>query len=371
MRGMRIDADFPGGNVLVEKVEGDLVYLRPDPRDTEGPWFYWYFRVRGGAGRDVTFHFTQANCVGARGPAVSWDGGRNWRWLGAAGSDDFTCRIPEGVEDARFSVTIPYTQAHWEAFLAGPRLTAAGLKEVGTLCRTPRGRAVETLRLKTLAEPRHRVIITARHHACESMGSYTLEGLVTEILNLGSPRARTEFLIIPFMDKDGVEQGDQGKNRAPRDHNRDYDGVSHWAETRALRQLLPEWGAGRLAVALDLHCPWIKGGLNEKAYFVGQPDLAIWRAQQALFSQVEAAAKGPIPFVAADGLPFGVDWNVGDSFTRGMTFIGFAVTQPGIQCAATLEIPYANARGAEVNPESARLLGKDIARGLAAYLADL
>jgi murein tripeptide amidase MpaA len=31
-----------------------------------------------------------------------------------------------------------------------------------------------------------------------------------------------DFFIVPPVDKDGVEDGDQGKNRKPYDHNRDY-----------------------------------------------------------------------------------------------------------------------------------------------------
>jgi hypothetical protein len=39
-------------------------------------------------------------------------------------------------------------------------------------------------------------------------------------------RENVEVVIVPFMDKDGVEEGDQGKNRKPHDHNRDYIGES-------------------------------------------------------------------------------------------------------------------------------------------------
>jgi len=46
----RIDAGFPGGNIIVDGIEGDTVFLRPDLRDTQGDWFYWAFRVRGSAG---------------------------------------------------------------------------------------------------------------------------------------------------------------------------------------------------------------------------------------------------------------------------------------------------------------------------------
>jgi hypothetical protein len=63
------------------------------------------------------------------------------------------------------------------------------------------------------------------------MASYSLEGLMEGILagdDVGRWLAgHVEFLVVPFVDKDGVEEGDQGKNRRPHDHNRDYGpGVS-------------------------------------------------------------------------------------------------------------------------------------------------
>lgn len=34
-----IDADFPGGNILVQQIEGDTGFLAPDLRDTQqGVW---------------------------------------------------------------------------------------------------------------------------------------------------------------------------------------------------------------------------------------------------------------------------------------------------------------------------------------------
>jgi len=104
-----IDANYPGGNIVVERIEGDTVYLRPDLRDTEGWWFYWSFRVSrvgdiaaskrqpevrapqtpskgGGAAGDpeptLTFRFSGPNPIGVRGPAVSTDGGRTWARVG-------------------------------------------------------------------------------------------------------------------------------------------------------------------------------------------------------------------------------------------------------------------------------------------------
>lgn len=371
---MKLDADFPGGNVIVEKVEGLTAVLRPDLRDTEGDWFYWAFRVREAAGKQVDFTFSQKNVLAARGPAASWDGGRTWRWLGADSltGGGFTCQIPVGVEEAFFSMTIPYLQADWEAFLARPEIGQAAGVISGVLCHTPKGRAVETLELRCLgAEVKARVILTARHHSCETMASHTLEGMIEQILTMPTLRESTEFLIVPFVDKDGCEDGDQGKNRRGRDHNRDYDGASQYAETAALRTFLPRWSDGLARVALDFHCPWIKGGINEIAYFVGNEDPGIWEQQVTLFTEFERAVSGPIPFHVQDGLPFGQDWNTARNYASGLTCVRFAAGLPGMRCVATLEIPYANAGGAEVNARTARSLGRDIARGLAAYLEKL
>src|SRR5918998_4082861 len=80
---LEVDADCPGGNVIVDRIDGDDIHVRPDLRDTVGDWFYWNFRVRGAAGRTVNVHFTKGNPIGVRGPAVSIDGGKTWRWAGA------------------------------------------------------------------------------------------------------------------------------------------------------------------------------------------------------------------------------------------------------------------------------------------------
>ena len=106
------------------------------------------------------------------------------------------------------------------------------------LCTTAKGREAERLRFGRLdGAPAQRVLLTARHHACESLASYALEGLIAEALGPSDEARRmresVEFAAIPFVDKDGVEDGDQGKNRKPRDHNRDYDGESVHATSRS------------------------------------------------------------------------------------------------------------------------------------------
>src|SRR5690606_36680762 len=84
---MRLDVDVRGGYAIIERVDVQDMYLRPDLRDTAEHWFYWCVRMRSGAWRTWRFHLTSENTLAARGPAVSLDGGWTWRWLGDAPVD--------------------------------------------------------------------------------------------------------------------------------------------------------------------------------------------------------------------------------------------------------------------------------------------
>jgi hypothetical protein len=369
---LRIDAAFPGGNIIVDRIDGDRVFLRPDRRDTPRFWFYWYFRVRGSAGRTITFTFTDGVPIGARGPAVSTDGGRTWRWLGAEAVENasFTYAFARDADEVRFCFTIPYLEADWRAFLgrhpAGPHL------ETATLCRTRKGRNVECLHVGRLGgSPAHRVLLTARHHACETIADFVLEGIVQSVLadeEQAWLRENVEFLIVPFVDKDGVEDGDQGKLRAPRDPNRDYAGESIYPATQAIRELVPRWADGRLRVAIDLHCPYIRGGRNETVFFVGVPDAAIWRNVGRLSAILESLPEKGLPYRASDNLPFGQEWNNREKMGEGKSFAEWAAELPGVEVAATLEVAYANVHGTTVTPRTARAFGHDLARAIRLFL---
>lgn len=367
-----IDADFPGGNIIVDRIEGDHVFLRPDLRDTSRWWFYWYFRVRGAAGRTMTFTFADGNPIGVRGPAVSDNGGRTWSWLGAEAAHEasFTYTFGERAGDIRFCFTIPYLEANLRSFLEAHKGNAH--LRVSTLCKTRKGREVECLRVgKIEGTPAHRVLLAARHHACETMASFTLEGLVQSVVVDDDQqwlRQNVEFLVVPFVDKDGVEDGDQGKLRSPRDHNRDYVGESIYTSTRALREMVPRWAEGKLRIVLDLHCPHIRGKRNEVVYLVGLPGEANWERLQDFSAVLESLSPRALPYQASDNLPFGQEWNTEDNTKEGKSFARWASEIPGVQVASTLEIAYANARGAVVTSESARGLGRDIALAIARYL---
>jgi hypothetical protein len=370
---IRIDCDFPGGNVLVDGIEGDVVRLRPDRRDTEGWWFYWYFRVRGAQGRTLEFRFTDGEPVGVRGPAVSTDDGESWRWLEPTPSrtDAFTYRFGAEGREVRFCFAIPYLETHLSAFLA--RYAGSRYLNVDVLCRSRKGRDVELLRLGRLDDSCDcRILLTCRHHCCEMMASYALEGLMEFVLTDPDEgawlREKAELLVVPFVDKDGVEDGDQGKNRRPYDHNRDYAGSSIYPEVRAIRERVPKWSDGKLQVALDLHCPWIRGTHNEDIYFVGSEDQRNWARVEAFSDILEEAVRGELPYLRMDNLPFGQAWNTGGNYGEGMSFGRWAAQVSGVDFGSSIEIPYANVHGKAVTADSARAFGQDLARGLVRYL---
>jgi len=368
----QIDAAFPGGNIIVERIDGDHVTLRPDLRDTTRWWFYWYFRARRAAGRTISFEFAGPNPIGVHGPAVSTDGGRSWSWLGAAAASEgaFTFSFPPTCQEARFAFTIPYVEMNLQRFLQ-PLRADAHLK-ITSLTRTSMGREVQALYLGRLDnQAKYHVLLTARHHACEAMASYALEGLIKSVLQDRDQRWLREhvaFLVVPFMDKDGVEQGDQGKLRAPHDHNRDYVGTSIYPSVAALRDRVPTWADGKLRIALDLHCPFIRGERNESIYFVGLPDQQIWHNVGRFSTILESLPPTGLPFHAKDNLPFGEAWNTGSKLGEGTSMARWTSKVPGIELAATVEIPYANIGDTQVTPDSARAFGRDLAGAIRRFL---
>ncbi len=364
---MEIGRSFPSGNIIVEGIDTGEVRIRQDLRDTEGDWFWWCFEVSGAGSRQVRFRFTGSDVIGTRGPAVSVDGGLNWRWLGGGVVEgkSFVHRFDPSVRATRFAFAMPYTEAELRRFLRGRK----GIS-VEPLCTTKKGRTAERLLFGAVSDDAVKVLLTARHHCCECMASYALEGLIESALEDCWLIRNVSFAVIPFVDKDGVEDGDQGKNRRPRDHNRDYDGESVHATVRAIRAWVPEWSQGRLAFALDMHCPWIRGEHNEDIYFPGSEDQRNWAEILKFAGLLEKVNLGPLPYSTANNIPFGTAWNTAANYTQGMSFARWAAGLPGTRAAGTIEIPYANGGSVDVTATSARALGHSLAAALRGYLRD-
>ncbi len=368
---VQIDADFPGGNILVDRIDGDAAHVRQDLRDTEGHWFYWCFRVRGGAGRTLRFAFDPPNVIGVHGPAISTDGGSAWTWGGAGIVDGASFRHSFGPEDhdVRFAMGVPYVMSDLQRWIDArsddPRL------KVEALCRTRAGADAPLLRIEPTAPARHSVLLTARHHACEAMANFTLEGVLDAALADPWFAQHACIAAAPLVDYDGVQAGDQGKNRRPHDHNRDYFDEGIYPETRAIRGLALGWPGG-LDAHLDLHCPYIRGAdCNQSVYQVGSRHPAHWARQQRFATILEGLHEGVVPYRAEDDLPFGERWNVAtNEKDGGCKSTRWMAEHTPTRFVTTFEIPYADAHGVRITPDAARELGRSVAMALKRYLSD-
>ncbi len=368
---MQIHCDYPGGNIIVENTEGDTVYLRQDLRDTKGWWFYWNFQVEGTGAKTVTFQFTDGNPIGVLGPAASTDRGLSWSWLGAesVSGNSFEYTFDHDKQQVRFCFAIPYDSTFESKHAADPHF------EIVQLCRSRKGRRVPRWHFGKLdGEPLHRIFITARHHACESSANFALDGIIEAVLADTAEgkwfRENVEVMAAPFVDFDGVADGDQGKNRKPHDHNRDYGGESIYPSVRAIRQLVPKWSDGKLVAVFDLHCPWIRGEHNEVIYMVGSSDAEIWKQQCAFGEILEEVQTGTLKYRISDNLPFGKAWNTGANYGSGKSCSRWAGELSGVRLSTGIEIPYARANGKTVTAQTAKEFGRDLARAVYHYLRD-
>ena len=389
-QSLKIDADFPGGNIKVVSINGDDVQLQQDLRDTEGHWFYWSFRIRGAAGRTLNFEFTNGTVISSRGPAVSTDGGDTWRWIGDLGFSATKFQYTFGPEENEvyFGMGMNYMEKDLHRFL-GKYGNHPDLK-IETLCTSRKGRQVELLRIQnSQTTPEFKIFLSSRHHCGEMMATRVLEGIIETVLSDTEDgiwlRNHGDFFIVPFVDKDGVEDGDQGKNRRPHDHNRDYK-LRIYPEIQAITSQVPEWLDGKPLFFLDMHCPWLRGGddgndpgkgTNEYLYFVGlNPEVysGNFHEKSHRFGTIlETTKQGTIPYQASFNLPYGTSWNTSSNYKTSdlLGAGGWGATLPNVIFSSGLEIPFANSSGVEVNADSARKLGYDLARAIRKYLESL
>ncbi len=325
-----VTASFDGGNAVFHEISEEKVRFSCDIRDTTTDWFYWAFRVKDAAGKTIRFEMPSKRYVGPFGAAVSHDR-VHWTWTHTASADmtGFTYAFGEDENDVTFAHDFLYQPARFDRFVS----------ERGMECeiadRDLRGTPIRLLRLPAFAPASDgsvkTVVLTARHHCCEATGNYIMEGFLDEFLRLKP--AGLSVAAIPFVDSDGVVRGDQGKNRAPHDHNRDYpEGL--YPGVRAVQKLVRE---EKPEAVFDLHSPWHIGGRNNRVFTVRKVPESV--AVCDVFSRCfkEEITPGSMRYDPADDIDPGVEWNVIGPHN---TCASWAGDQPGVALAFTLETTY-------------------------------
>ena len=349
---LHIHSNFTGGNILVKEITGDTVTLVNELRDTQEDWFYWAFCVEGAQGRTLTFRM-QENRLGYFGPAVSHDL-FSWSWADSVDGNSFTYTFAQDEDKVYFAHDMLYHPARFEAFAKEHGL------DIRTLCKGHKGKG-RSVPYVTFGSGSRHILLTARHHACEATGNYVLEGVLSELL--AHPLPDTTVFCVPFVDYDGVIDGDQGKSRAPYDHNRDYgaDAPSRYPECAAIRSYAEENGC---VYGFDFHSPWHIGKENDNVFIVQKnpPKLPALNRFGELFEEECRNTPDALQYEHKNDYPPDTGWNVGK------TQCGALMTyRTENRLAFTLETTYFGTDANKVAQEKMLTMGKCFARALHAF----
>ena len=340
---MIISTDFPGGNIKWKKCGKDTYLLEPDMRDSAAQWFYWAVCVQGKKGETAVFKFADDGKIGRFGAAMSLDL-KSWRWLKSDSPDSFSYTF--GVNECvYFAHDILYNEKNMKMFAQESGLTER------MLCTSEKGRIIPYF---TCGSGKEKILLTARHHACESTGSYVAEGVISELIRCKAPY---EIIYIPFVDYDGVTDGDQGKARVPHDHNRDYGEISIYNSVKAVKKISQK---EKIAFAFDFHSPLHMGGRSDHCYIVHKTR----REAEKLFSKAfeKLSENDLIPYESEWDMQPGEGWNKVNEPPQ--TFAEYMNKFSEARLSFTLETPYFGLMKNGNSAEAMRTVGKRFAEAL-------
>lgn len=350
---MIIHKNFIGGNILVKEQTETDVYVENELRDTTEDWFYWAFCVEGAQGKTVTFHF-QNNRLGYFGPAVSHDL-ESWRWLDSVDGNDFTYQFGENEDKVYFAHHMLYNVKRFD------ELVKANGFVVEELCKghkTEKGRSVPCFRF---GNGDKYMVLTARHHACESTGSYVLEGVLEELAK-ELPRDVSVFCV-PFVDYDGVLDGDQGKRRNGHDHNGEYApcDIPVYPESAAIGEFIENHN---VVYGFDFHSPWHFRGKNDLPFLVYNSIRKRDRLERFSACLEKEITPESLQYRSTNDMPPMTDWNRQPS--RAISYN--IMHRPSADIAVTLETTYAGLADNKVSQENIKELGRCFGRAIRRYI---
>lgn len=252
-----IDADFHGGNIVVETVGGSTADLSLRP-DSNGPWFQWfYFRVRGADGQALTLRIVNA---GASSYPEGWIGyracvspdGEAWTRTDTGYADGvLEIRHRPPADELRVAYFAPYDDRRHQALVS--RATAAGAR-ADVLGRSVDGRPIDRL---TLGTGRRQVWLLGRQHSGETMASWWMEGALDRLLDPVDPTAQALLTaatvhIVPLVNVDGAARGNLRGNAAGVDLNRQWHSPDP-ARAPEVAAVLAAMDVAGVDLSLDVH----------------------------------------------------------------------------------------------------------------------
>jgi murein tripeptide amidase MpaA len=256
---LTISSAFDAGNIRVAKQDGDTVDLEI-VSDHQSEFYQWfYFRVAGAAGREVTLRIL--NCAGSAYP----HGWPDYKGVMSLDRDEWV-RIDEtSYADGVLTMKLTAPQdVFWVAYFAPYSMerhhdlvaSIAGLPGVRyrSLGQSLDGQDIDCL---TIGDGPLSVWLYARQHPGESMAEWWMEGALEKLTDEDDPVARVlrrecTFRIVPNMNPDGSRRGHLRTNAAGVNLNREWHAPSaeKSPEVLCVRNAMDETGVD---FAMDVH----------------------------------------------------------------------------------------------------------------------
>jgi murein tripeptide amidase MpaA len=255
---LEVDCAFDGGNIELAGLTADGADLTIR-KDSGGAWFQWfYFRVRGGAGRALTLRIVNA---GASSYPDGWHGYRacvsddraTWRRADTCYADGILeIRHVAGTDEIWFAFFAPYDLERYGQFLdraaANPAIAA---RMIG---RSVDGRDIAGL---SLGDGPRQIWLIGRQHSGETMASWWMEGALQRLLDATDPvagrlRELARIHLVPIVNIDGAARGNLRGNAAGVDLNRQWHSpdAATAPEVAAVLAAMDETGVD---LCLDVH----------------------------------------------------------------------------------------------------------------------
>ncbi len=230
---LTISSAFDGGNIALASQDGDSIDLEI-VKDHMSDFYQWfYFRLAGGKGRQVTLRIT--NC----GDSAYPNGWPDYRACLSYDRDDWIrvedTSYDKGVLTIRFT---PSQDVAWIAYFAPYSMerhhdlvtSVASLPGVSysSLGKSLDGQDIDCL---TVGEGPLSVWLYARQHPGETMAEWWMEGALEKLTDLDDPvtqvlRKSCTFRVVPNMNPDGSRRGHLRTNAAGVNLNREWHAPS-------------------------------------------------------------------------------------------------------------------------------------------------
>jgi hypothetical protein len=352
------------------------VQFMSEPRASPEPlWFH--VSAEGAGGELVRFEWMNADgCLGLGGrrelagvrPVVRVDRG-DWARAdsvtvrarpGGGHSLSFATPGPCGRADAAFCY--PYGPADLEQTLS----QLGGAWAVDKIGLTGSGRPIP--RLRTRGDGRKPgVYLVARQHAGETPGSWVLDGILRVVAGARQRDIlrKVAWRAVPFVDLDGVVEGDYGKDAMPYDFNRAWLAAPMRPEVLCVQaDVRSPARRAAMRLLLDLHAP----GGGEHAFYIHvarderSPEertagLSFGRCLARHFAELPAESLVRVPRYASRWPDAGTASSWAWDHMDGLLGVG---VETSYQCVE---------EGAWLTPDGYREIGARLARAAAEWVA--